>query len=51
MSNKIGNKIADKITEVSKSSPQNNLKTAESKKNKEIPKERHISPEKRVNCR
>ena len=48
MSNKIGNKIADKITEVSKSSPQNNLKTAESKK---IPKERHISPEKRVNYR
>ena len=48
MSNKIGNKIADKITEVSKSSPQNNLKTAESKKT-EIPKERHISPEKRVN--
>ena len=38
MSNKIGNKIADKITEVSKSSPQNNLKTAESKKTKKYQK-------------
>ena len=34
MSNKIGNKIA----EVSKSSPQNNLKTAESKKTKKYQK-------------
>ena len=42
----IGNKIADKITKVSK----NNL--VEKAKNEiEIPKERYISPEKRANYR
>ena len=39
----IGNKIADKITRVSKNSPQNNSETSE----KEIIKERYMSPEKR----
>ena len=39
----IGNKIADKITRVSKTSPQNNSETSE----KEIIKERYMSPEKR----
>ena len=37
----IGNKIADKITRVSKSSPQNNSVTND----EEILKERYISPE------
>ena len=36
----IGNKFADKITRVSKTSSQNNLET-----NEEIVKEKHISPE------
>ena len=36
----IANKIADKITKVSKSSPQN-----DSESETEIPKESHISPE------
>ena len=36
----IGNKIADKITRVSKTSPQNNLETSE-----EILREKHISLE------
>ena len=39
----IGNKIADKITRVSKTSPQNNSETSE----KELIKERYMSPEKR----
>ena len=39
----IGNKIADKITRVSKTSPQNHSETSE----KEIIKERYMSPEKR----
>ena len=37
----IANKIADKITRVSKNSPQNNLETNE----KEILRKRYISPE------
>ena len=41
----IGNKIADKITSVSKKSPQTNLDEANSEV--EVPKEKHISPEKR----
>ena len=43
--NLIGNKTADKITRVGKPSPQNNLETIE----KEIPRERYISPEQRQN--
>ena len=38
----IGNKIADKITKVSK-----NLETVTNETDKEIPKERYTSPEKR----
>ena len=43
----IDNKIANKITQVSRSSPQNNLETTANKHDKEIPKERSISPEER----
>ena len=43
----IGNKIANKITKVSRSSPQNNSHTITNKHDKEIPKERYISPEER----
>ena len=39
----IANKIADKITKVSKASPQNNSETVTNEE--EILKERHISPE------
>ena len=39
----IENKIADRITKFSKTSPQNNLETSE----EEILRERHMSPEKR----
>ena len=42
-----GNKIANKITQASRSSPQNNLETTANKHDKEIPKERSISPEER----
>ena len=46
----IGNKIADKITKISRSSPQNNSEmirneTENIKHDKVIPKERYISPE------
>ena len=41
------NKIANKITRVSRSSPQNNPETITNRHDKEIPKERYISPEKR----
>ena len=41
----ISNKIADKITDISKSLKELHSKTVENKI--EIPKERHISPEKR----
>ena len=41
----IGNKIADRITKVSKSSQQNNLETVTNEHDKEIVKERYISPE------
>ena len=40
----IGNKIANKITKVSRSSPQINLENITNEHNKEIPKERYISP-------
>ena len=41
----IGNKIANRITKVSKSSPQNNSETLTNEHDKEISKERYISPE------
>ena len=40
----IGNKIANKITKVSRSSPQINLEKITNEDNEEIPKERYISP-------
>ena len=43
----IGNKIADRITKFSKTIPQYNSKTVAIEHDKEIPKERYISPEKR----
>ena len=43
----IGNKIANKITNVSRSSPQNNSVTIKNKHDKGIPKERYVSPEER----
>ena len=43
----IGNKIANKITKASISSPQNNSETITNEHDKEIPKERQISPEER----
>ena len=42
-----GNKIANEITKVSKNSQQNNLEVVANAYDKEIPKERYISPEKR----
>ena len=45
--NFIDNEDANRITEVSKNSKQNNLETATSEHDKEIPKERFISTEKR----
>ena len=41
----IGNKIANKITKVLRSSLQNKLETITTEHDKEIPKERYISPE------
>ena len=43
----IGNKIANKITKGSKDSQQNNSETVTNDHDKEIAKERYISPEKR----
>ena len=43
----IGNKIADKIKKVSKTSQQNNSETVANEHDKEIPKERCISSEER----
>ena len=43
----IGNKIAEKITKVSKTPQQNNSETVTNEHDKEIPKERYISPEER----
>ena len=42
--NLIGNKIADRITKVSRSSQQNNSEAMINTHDKETPKERHISP-------
>ena len=44
----IGNKIANRITKVSKTSQQNNLETITNELAKEIPNERYISPEERL---
>ena len=45
----IGNIIANTITKVSGSSPQNDSETIANEHDKEIPKERYISPEERQN--
>ena len=45
----IGNKIADKIKKVSKSLQQNNSETATKEHDKEILKERYVSPGERGN--
>ena len=45
----IGNKVADKITKMSKTSQQNHLETVANENDKKIPKERYISPEERQN--
>ena len=43
----IGNKITNKITKVTRSSPQNNSEVVTNEHDKELPKGRYISPEKR----
>ena len=43
----IGNKITDRITEVSKNLQQNNSETVANEHDKEIPQERFVSPEER----
>ena len=43
----IGNRIADKITKVSKNLQHNNLETVTNENDKEIPKKRYIFPEER----
>ena len=43
----MGNKIANRITKVSRSSPQNNSEIITNEHDKEIPKERCLSPEER----
>ena len=43
----IGYKFVNKISKVSKTSPQNNSETITDEHDKEIPKERYISPEER----
>ena len=43
----IGNKIANRITKVSKHSPQNNSKTVANEPEEWIPKERYIFPKER----
>ena len=44
----IDNKIADKISKVWRSLPQNNSETVTNEHDKEIPKEKYISPEKAI---
>ena len=44
----VGNKIAKKITKVSKKSQQNNSETVKNENDKDIPKERYIFPEERL---
>ena len=43
--NLIGNKIEDRITKILKNWRQNHSETVTNKHDKEIPKERYISPE------
>ena len=43
----MGNEVADRITKVSRTSLQNNSETITNEHDKEIPKERYISPEER----
>ena len=43
----VSNKIADKVTKISKNSQQYNPRTVTNKNDKEIPKQRHISSEER----
>ena len=43
-----GNKITNKIIGVSKNSQQNNSETLTNEHDKERPKERYVSPDKRV---
>ena len=43
----IGNEIANKITKASNNSQQKNSETVKNENDKEIPKEKHISPEER----
>ena len=43
----IGKKIADRITKVSKNSQQNNSETVTNEHDKQIPKERYVSPKER----
>ena len=43
----IGNKIAGKITKVSQNSQQNSSEAVTNEHDKEIPKERYISPKER----
>ena len=45
----IGTKIADTIIKIWKNSQENDLETITNKHNKEIPKERYLSPEERQN--
>ena len=42
--NLIGNKVANKVTKVSRGSPQNDSETVTSEHDKQIPEERYISP-------
>ena len=42
----VGNKVASRIPKVSKNSQQNNSETVTYEHDKEIPKERYMSPEK-----
>ena len=44
----VDNKIAKKITKVSKKSQQNNSETVKNENDKDIPKERYIFPEERL---
>ena len=43
----IGNQIAERITKVSKNSQQHNSETVTNEHDKEIPKEKYVSPEER----
>ena len=43
----IGNKIANRITVVTRNSQENNLEAVKNEYDKEIPKERYVYPEER----